>query len=87
MRSNKTKEQIFQDGFALFVKKPIPTKIFNDYMNDTDGTGAWELQLWIVNNTKDSISDWITGVGIIESVEHLYKIAHENGNLAIGMPS
>jgi hypothetical protein len=29
------------------------------------------------------ISDWCTGIGIIEAVEHLYQTALENGNLSI----
>ena len=32
---------------------------------------------------RGEIMDWCTGIGIIESVEHLYKTALENGNLSI----
>lgn len=81
MRSSKTKEEIYLDAFALFVTKPIPSELFNSYMSDEDGEATFELQRWIVNNMKTEIIDWCTGIGIIESVEHLYKVAEENGNI------
>lgn len=81
MRSNKTKEEIYLDAFALFVTKPMPNELFINYMNDEDGEATFELQCWIVNNMRTEIIDWCTGIGIIEAVEHLYKVAEENGNL------
>ncbi len=81
-RSKKTKEKIFRDGFGLFVNGQIPDDIFNGYMNDNDGMGTQNLQYWIVYNMRGEIMDWCTGIGIIESVEHLYKVALENGNLS-----
>jgi hypothetical protein len=81
MRSRKTKEQIFRDGFGLFINTQIPNDIFNAYMNDEDGEATFELQYWIVNNMRTEIIDWCTAIGIIEAVEHLYKTALENGNL------
>jgi hypothetical protein len=70
MRSKKTKEQIFRDGFSLFVNSTIPDDIFNGYMNDDNGEGTSNLQVWIINNMKKEILDWSTGIGIIEAVEH-----------------
>ncbi len=78
MRSRKTKEQIFKDGFSLFTNGQIPSDIFNAYMSDED---TFKLQCWVVNNMRGEIMDWCTGIGIIEAVEHLYTTALENGNL------
>jgi hypothetical protein len=83
MRSLKTKEQIFRDGFSLFVNGCIPDDIFEGYMNDEDGEATLKLQIWIVNNMRGEICDWATGIGIIEAVELLYESALENGNLSI----
>ncbi len=83
MRSNKTKEQIYRDAFGLFTNGSIPDEIFNAYMNDTDGEGASRLQWWCVDNMRGELLDWCTGIGIIEAVEILYNVAHENGNLKI----
>jgi hypothetical protein len=81
MKSNKTKNEILKDAFGLFINNTIPDEIFNGYIDDKDGNGSFELQYWIVNHMKDEISDWCTGIGIIEAVEHLYKTALENGNI------
>jgi hypothetical protein len=83
MRSTKTKEQIFRDGFRLFTSGQIPNDMFNAYMSDEDGETTFELQSWIVNNMRGEIMDWCTAIGIIEAVEHLYETAFENGNLSI----
>lgn len=82
MRSTKTKEQIFRDGFSLFTNGQIPNEIFNNYMTDEDGEATSRLQWWCVDNMRGEIMDWCTGIGIIEAVEHLYKTALENGNFA-----
>jgi hypothetical protein len=75
------KDKIFREAFNLFVNKQIPNDIFNGYMNDQDGEGASRLQWWIVDNMRGEISDWCTGIGIIEAVEHLYQVALSNGNI------
>ena len=80
-RSKKTKEQIFKDSFSLFVNKKIPKKLLNGYMNDEDGLFTFELQEWIVNNLRPEISDWCTGIGVIDAVEILYESAVDNGRL------
>lgn len=82
MKSYKTKEQIFRDGFGLFTNGQIPNDIFNAYMTDEDGEATAALQGWIVNNMRGEIMDWCTGIGIIEAVEHLYETAKENGNVS-----
>jgi len=81
MRSIKTKEQIFRDGFSLFVNGQIPDDIFQGYMNDEDGEATSRLQFWIVDNMRGEIYDWATGIGIIEAVESMYESALANGNL------
>jgi hypothetical protein len=83
MRSTKTKEQIFRDGFGLFTNGQIPDDILNNYLIDEDGEATFELQCWINNNVRGEVMDWITGIGIIEAVELLYESALENGNLSI----
>lgn len=83
MRSTKTKEQIFRDGFGLFTNGQIPNDIFDGYMKDEDGEATFKLQCWILNNMRGEIIDWATGIGIIEAVELLYNSALENGNLSI----
>ena len=83
-RSNKTKEEIFRDGFSLFVNKIVPKPLLDGYLKDLetfDGEATSNLQVWIVNNLKPELNDWITGIGIIEAVELLYNSALENGNL------
>jgi hypothetical protein len=81
LRSTKTKEQIFRDGFSLFVNGCIPEDIFQDYLNDKDGEATSRLQFWIVDNMRGEIYDWATGIGVIEAVELMYTSALENGNL------
>jgi len=83
VRSTKTKEQIYRDAFQCLTNGAIPDDIFEGYMNDTDGEGTSRLQWWCVDNMKGWCMDWNTGIGIIEAVEHLYKVALENGNLSI----
>ena len=83
MRSTKTKEQIFRDGFGLFTNGQIPNDIFDGYMTDEDGEATFKLQCWVLNNMRGEIIDWSTGIGIIEAVELLYNSALENGNLSI----
>ncbi len=82
-RSKKTKEQIYREAFACMTVGTIPDNIMNGYLNDTDGTGAFKLQRWCVDNMNPGIIDWCTGIGIIEAVELLYAVAMENGNLSI----
>lgn len=82
IRSKKTKEQIFRDGFAMFVNRYIPDYLFNNYITDEDGEGTSKLQEWIINNMREDIMDWCTGIGIIEAVEHLFQVALSNGNLS-----
>lgn len=74
------KNEILKDAFGLFINDTIPDEIFYGYIDDKDGNGSFELQCWIVNHMKDEISDWCTGIGIIDAVELLYKTALENGN-------
>ena len=81
MKSSKTKEQIFRDGFRLFTNGQVPNDIFNAYMSDGDGQATFELQSWLLNNMKSEIMDWCTSIGIIEAVEHLYQTALDNGNI------
>ena len=81
VRSNKTKEEIFRDGFTLFVNKPLPDKLLINYLNDENGLATSSLQMWLVDNMKTELIDWCTGIGIIEAVEHLYEAALENGNI------
>ena len=83
MRSTKTKEQIFTNSLSLFVDEPIPNELLQNYLNDTTGDYTSDLQGWIVFHMKDEISDWCTGIGIIEAVKHLYNTALENGNLSL----
>lgn len=82
LRSNKTKEEIFRDAFHLFTNNEIPDDLFNDYLNDKDGEATFNLQCWVINNMKRQISDWATGIGIIEAAELMYESARENGNLS-----
>lgn len=81
MRSNKTKEQILRDGFTLFVNKPVPDELLINYINDKYGESTAKLQCWLLDNMRTEITDWCTGIGIIEAVEHLYQTALENGNI------
>jgi len=83
MRSKKTKEQIFKDGFNLFFTKPIPCGLLDAYLNDTSGEGSLNLQYWISCNMRSELIDWSTAIGIIEAVEHLFYTALENGNLSV----
>lgn len=80
IKSNKTKEQVYRETFALFTNGHIPDEIFNAFMNDEYGEGASRMQFWCVDNMRGEIMDWCTGIGIIEAVEHLYQCAVENGN-------
>ena len=61
----------------------IPNDILKGYMKDKDGEGTSRLQFWVLDNMRGEISDWCTAIGIIESVEHLYEAALENGNLSL----
>lgn len=82
-RSIKTKEQIYRDAFNCLTNGHIPDEILNGYLNDTNGEGTSRLQWWCVDNMKGWMMDWNTGIGIIEAVELMYKVALENGNLSL----
>ena len=76
----KNRSEIFRTFFRLFTVGEIPDEIFDNYISDiNDGEYSLELQDWVINNTHDHLTDIITGIGIIESVEHLYKCSYENG--------
>lgn len=76
----KTKEEIAKTFFELFTDNKIPDSLLNNYLNDIDGQGTMDFQIWIISNMKDTIS-WCTGIGIIESFEHCYKVSFDNGNI------
>lgn len=82
MRSKKTKQEIFMDSYRLFITKEIPPQMMHDYLNDQDGDATSNLQSFIVLNMRKEISDWCTGIGIIEATELLYNEALYNGNLS-----
>lgn len=81
MKSTTTKEKIFRDAFGLFTNGYIPYEIFNAYMNDSDGEGSLRMQCWCIGNVRGDVMDWITGIGVVEAVELLYKSAIENGTI------
>lgn len=82
MRSKKNKYEIYKESMMLFVDNEIPENLFKKFLNDNTGESTLDMQCWLIENMKDTISDWCTGIGIIESIEHLYKTALENGNLS-----
>lgn len=79
----KSVEEYLKEGFALFVDKEIPKNIFEEYYNDNKGEGIYNIQEWIINNLKDHIAEWCTGIGVIEAVEHIVRTAYENGNIQL----
>lgn len=81
MRSNKTKEQIYRYSFSLFTYGSVPDNLLKSWIDNEDDSHI-AIQEWCVNNMKKEIQDWCTGIGIIESVEHLYECAYDNGNLS-----
>jgi hypothetical protein len=52
IKSNKTKEQIYRETFALLTNGYIPDEIFTAFINDEDGEGAMNMQDWCVNNME-----------------------------------
>ncbi len=72
-----------KDVFELFLQKPVPEDIFNNYVTDKNGEGLLILQDFCINNMKREILNWCTGIGIIEACEYLYRCAVENGNIKI----
>jgi hypothetical protein len=79
----KSVKQCLEEGFSLFVDKEIPKNIFLDYYEDKDGEGTYNIQEWIINNLKDHIAEWCTGIGVIEAVEHIVITAYENGSIQL----
>lgn len=77
----EVKEELAKNFLGLFVDSEIPDQLIEDYLDDEDGEGTSNLQAWIIYNMKSSISDWCTGIGIIETFEHNYSAALENGNI------
>lgn len=77
----EVKEELAKNFLNLFVNNEIPDQLIEDYLDDEDGEGTSNLQAWIIYNMKSSISDWCTGIGIIETFEHNYSAALENGNI------
>lgn len=81
MKSTKTKEQVYRESFNLFTAVPVPEDLLSSYLVDEYGEASLELQSWIVNNLRKEISDWATGIGVIEAVDLLYNSAVENGTI------
>ena len=80
-KNRKNKKMLAKNFISLFVHNEIPDELIEDYLNDEDGEGTANLQAWIIYNMKPSISDWCTGIGVIESFELCYNSAIENGNI------
>jgi len=74
------KINILNHLFNLFVNKSIPEYILINYINKSHSFYFLELQDFISNNLKEEFN-YLTGYGVIESVELLYKSAVENGNI------
>ena len=83
MKSNKTKLEIYQDVFRLFLKFEVPSDMLLSYIHDKDGEAASVIQEFIVNNLEDEITDWCTGIGVMETADLLYKEALANGNVNV----
>lgn len=77
----KTKLQVYTSALSLFVKVPVQEELITAYFNDEDGEATFSLQSWILNNMRDEIADWCTGIGVIDSLDLLYDEALFNGNV------
>ena len=77
----EVKEELAKNFLGLFVDSEIPDQLIEDYLDDEDGEGTSNLQAWIIYNMKSSISDWCTGIGVIEAFELNYNAALENGHI------
>ena len=77
----EVKEELAKNFVGLFVDSEIPDQLIEDYLDDEDGEGTSNLQAWIIYNMKSSISDWCTGIGVIEAFELNYNAALENGHI------
>lgn len=91
IKSKKTRSEILKGTIELFTSIPVPADIFEAYVNDryvtNDGDGTMLMQEWIINNLRPSLSDWATGIGVIEAAEGMYECAKENGNLLYPEPT
>jgi len=75
-----SKKEIYNDVFLLFLNKKVPNAILEGYLDNSENSYL-KLSDFIGLNMKRELLKWCTCVGIIESADHLYNCALENGNL------
>lgn len=78
--NKNTDSDIFKKTISLFINE-VPDKLIDDYLENEEK--IYPLTTFILNNMKDEIKGWATGLSIIESVEFIIKEAISNGNLKI----
>lgn len=87
-----TKMVVYREEFkkllSIFLKENtvIPEDYLTDWFGLSDegkyvGTYHGELQTFVVDNLRDPKNPVITGIGILEAIEHILRTARENGNI------
>ena len=74
------KTNFYKQLIELYIKKELPDYLLLNYFNNSHSFAFLELQDYISGNLKKEFN-YLTGIGIIESVELLYKYSLENGNI------
>ncbi len=85
MTKLERKLDIHKKLFSLYLTKEVPEDILKLYfggLRKRDNEGFRELQEFIVNHLKPEVT-FLTGYGIIESVEKLIETTVENGNMTM----
>lgn len=78
----------FKKLLSIFLKEGvvIPEDLLTDWLGLNDegkfvGSYHGELQLWVTDNLKNPENPCITGLGVLEAIEHMLNFARENGNV------
>lgn len=82
-----TKRIIYREEFkrllSIFLREgaEIPDDWISDWLDPYDPQYHGMLQVWVVDNMKNTENPCLTGIGILKSVEYMLNFARENGNI------
>lgn len=70
----------YKAAFSVFLKKEVPIKILQNYLDDTSSDSYLDLADFIGMNLKKEI-EWSTSIAIVEAVDNMYDEAIANANI------
>jgi hypothetical protein len=76
-----TRIKFYRNHIKQYVTAIPSGDLLIKYFYDTDGDGSIAIQTFIVEYIKDEFP-YLTGIGILESIDSLYFASKENGRLS-----